>query len=56
MRLRMALTVARDSTNKITTVMTSVDQGGAKIPGVASVEADTLVMKMPLALASYRGV
>ena len=49
----MALAVAHDSTAQLTAVMTSVDQGNAKLPGQVAMRGDTLVVTMPGLPASY---
>lgn len=54
-KLRLALTVTRDSSGDggLVAVMTSLDQGNAKIPSSISVHGDTLIVSMPAARASY---
>src|SRR6187551_2176530 len=54
--LRMALTVSREANGNLTAVMTSLDQGNAKIPATVAVHGDTLVLTMAMAHASYRAV
>ncbi|HEX4683243.1 MAG TPA: alpha/beta hydrolase [Gemmatimonadaceae bacterium] len=46
MRLRLAIEIKRDSSGGLTGVMTSIDQGNAKIPGRVTLAGDTLVMTM----------
>ena len=56
-RLRLGLTVARDSSSGgLTGVMTSLDQGNAKIPATLALHGDTLVVSMPAAQATYTAV
>jgi dienelactone hydrolase len=55
-RLRLALTVAHDSGGGLTAILTSIDQGNAKIPATLTVHGDTLVASMPMARASYTAV
>lgn len=55
-RLRIGLTVARDSLGGLRGFMTSIDQAGARIPSTMALHGDTLVVDMPLASAAYRGV
>src|SRR5512146_1527788 len=52
-RLRLALTVARDSAGALSAVLTSLDQGNAKIPATVAVRGDTLVVSMTSAQATY---
>jgi Dienelactone hydrolase and related enzymes len=52
----MALTVSREANGNLTAVMTSLDQGNAKIPATVAVHGDTLVLTMAMAHASYRAV
>jgi pimeloyl-ACP methyl ester carboxylesterase len=52
-RLRLAFEFKRDSSGALTGVMTSIDQGGAKVPGKVTLAGDTLVMTMG-AIARYR--
>ena len=54
MRLRLAFEIRRDSSGGLTGVMTSIDQGNARINGAVTVAGDTLVVTMPTALARYR--
>ena len=54
--LRLALTVTRDSSGSLSGVLTSLDQGNAKIPTVLTIRGDTLVASMPAAQASYTAV
>ena len=44
--LRLALTVARDSAGALTGVLTSLDQGNAKVPATLALRGDTLVVTM----------
>src|SRR3954471_11196726 len=53
LRLRLAFEFRRDSSGGLTGVMTSIDQGGAKVPGRVAVTGDTLVMMLGPA-ARYR--
>src|SRR5437764_4669798 len=55
-KLHLMLTLARDSAGGLTGTMISVDQGNAKIPATFSVRADTLVVAMPAAQATYTAV
>jgi len=56
-KLRLGLTVARDSASGgLTGVMTSLDQGNAKIPATLALHGDTLVVSMPAAQATYAAV
>lgn len=55
-RLRLALTVTRDSSGTLTAVLTSVDQGNAKLPAVVAIHGDTLVASMAAVQASYTAV
>jgi len=56
-KLRLGLTVARDSSSGgLTGVMTSLDQGNAKIPATLALHGDTLVVSMPAAQATYTAV
>lgn len=55
-RLRLALTVTRDSGGALSGVMTSIDQGNARIPGALTVRGDTLEMTMPVVNAKYTAV
>jgi predicted acyl esterase len=56
-KLRLGLTVARDSSSGgLTGVLTSLDQGNAKIPATLSLHGDTLVVSMPAAQATYTAV
>ena len=56
-KLRLGLSVARDSSSGgLTGVMTSLDQGNAKIPATLAVHGDTLVVSMPAAQATYAAV
>jgi len=56
-KLRLGLTVARDSSSGgLTGVMTSLDQGNAKIPATLALHGDTLVVSMPAAQATYAAV
>lgn len=54
MRLRLAFDIKRDSSGKLTGVMTSIDQGNAKINGSVALAGDTVIVTMPTALARYR--
>jgi len=56
-KLRLGLTVARDSSSGgLTGVLTSLDQGNAKIPATVAMHGDTLVVSMPAAQATYTAV
>ncbi len=56
-KLRLGLSVARDSsTGGLTGVMTSLDQGNAKIPATLALHGDTLVVSMTAAQATYAAV
>lgn len=55
-KLRLALTITRDSAGNLTGVMTSLDQGNAAIPGRVTLKGDTLVFAMPAAQASFTAV
>lgn len=56
-KLRLGLSVARDSSSgALTGVMTSLDQGNAKIPATLALHGDTLVVSMPAAQATYTAV
>lgn len=55
-RLRLGLTVGRDSAGGLTAELTSLDQGNAKIPATVSVRGDTLVVSMAAANATYAAV
>lgn len=55
-RLRLGLTVGRDSAGRLTGELTSIDQGNTKIPATVSVRGDTLVVSMPGANATYAAV
>lgn len=55
-RLHLALTVTRDASDGLVGVMTSLDQGNAKIPATFRTNGDTLVVAMPAVHASYTGV
>src|SRR5512146_2301621 len=52
-RLRLALTISRDSAGTLGGVLTSLDQGNAKIPGTLTIHGDTLVASMTSAQATY---
>lgn len=54
--LRLALTVTHDSTAGLAGVVTSLDQGNARIPGLLTLHGDTLVLTMPAVSASYTAV
>src|SRR5690242_5755358 len=55
--LHLGLTVAHDSSScGLTGVMTSLDQGNAKIPATLALHGDTLVVSMPAAQATYTAV
>ena len=54
--LRLALTVARDSGGALTGVLTSLDQGNAKVPATLALHGDTLVVTMASAQATYTAV
>jgi pimeloyl-ACP methyl ester carboxylesterase len=56
MRLRLALTISRDSAGALTGVLTSLDQGNATIPARITARGDTLVAVMPAARATYTAV
>ena len=55
-KLRLALTVRRDSSGALAGEMVSVDQGNATIPATLTLHGDTIVVAMPAAQASYTGV
>lgn len=55
-KLQLALTITRDSTGPLTAVMTSLDQGNARIPGHLAMRGDTLVVTMPAVSASYTAI
>jgi len=56
-KLRLGLSVARDaSSGGLTGVLTSLDQGNAKIPATLALHGDTLVVSMPAAQATYTAV
>ena len=55
-KLRLALTITRDSAGNLAGVMTSLDQGNARIPARLTLNGDTLVVAMPVVQASYTGV
>ena len=55
-RLRLGLTVERDSAGRLAGFMTSLDQGNAKIPATLSLQNDTLIVSMPAASATYKSV
>lgn len=52
-RLRLALTVSRDSAGTLSGVLTSLDQGNAKIPATLTIHGDTLVASMASVQATY---
>ena len=52
-RLRIGLTVERDSLGGLRGVLTSIDQGEQKIPASFTVHGDTLAVSMPLIHGSY---
>jgi uncharacterized protein len=56
MKLRLALTVARDGSGALSGFMTSIDQGNARIPGTLTVTADSLTIRMPAVSARYTAV
>ena len=56
MKLRLGLTVQRDSAGMLTGSVTSIDQGNAVIPGSLAVHGDSLAITMPMANAQFRGV
>jgi pimeloyl-ACP methyl ester carboxylesterase len=53
MRFRISLSVARDASGGLTGSMTSVDQGGAKMPATLSLHGDTLIVTISAANATY---
>ena len=55
-KLRMALAISRDSASQLTAVVTSLDQGNARIPGQLAMRGDTLVVTMAAVSASYIAV
>lgn len=55
-RLRLALTVTRDSSGKLAGALTSLDQGNFKIPAVVTTHGDTLIATMASVQASYSAV
>ena len=55
-KLRLALTVTRDSSGGLSAVLTSLDQGNAKIPATVVVHGDTIVASMAAVQASYVAV
>lgn len=55
-RLRLGLTVTRDSAGGLAGAFTSLDQGNANIPATLTLHGDTLIVAMPGAQASYTGV
>jgi fermentation-respiration switch protein FrsA (DUF1100 family) len=52
-RLRLALTISRDSAGTLSGVLTSLDQGNAKIPATLAIHGDTLVASMSSVQATY---
>ena len=54
--LRLALAISRDSAVQLTVVMTSLDQGNARIPGQFAMRGDTLIVTMPAVSASYTAI
>ena len=52
-RLRLALTVARDSAGALSAVLTSLDQGNAKVPATLAIHGDTIIVSMASAQATY---
>ena len=55
-RLRLALSVTRDSTGALSAAFLSLDQGNAKIPATVTLHGDTVSVLMTAASASYIGV
>src|SRR5262249_32602945 len=55
-KLRIGLAVAKAPDGSLSGGMTSVDQGNTKIPGTLAMHADTLVVSMPVANATFRAV
>lgn len=55
-KVRMSLPVTRDSVAGPAVVMTSLDQGNAKIPGRLVTRGDALVVSMPAIPASYTAI
>ena len=55
-KLRLALTVTRDSTGSLAGVLTSLDQANAKIPATIALHGDTIVASMTTVKASYTAV
>ena len=55
-KLRIALSVKRDSAAGLRGQMVSIDQGGAVIPAQMSIRGDTLVVSIPAASGTYTAV
>lgn len=55
-RLRLALSITRDSAGGLAGAFISLDQGNAKIPATLTVHGDTVNVLMTAASASYMGV
>jgi pimeloyl-ACP methyl ester carboxylesterase len=54
--LRLALSVTRDPAGALAAVLTSVDQGNARLPATAAARGDSLVLTVPAAGVTYTGV
>lgn len=56
MRMRLQLTIRRDSTGALAGIMKAIDQGGREIPAIVEAHGDSLSFAIPSQRVTYSGI